>query len=140
METPLLKNPEIYPEPEVLQKALEDSFLVYTEMLETITGVGFELVPEWKYFNDGKAWSCKVCFKKKTVFWISVWEKFFKTAFYFTEKTGAGIAQLNIKQTIKDEFYQSKAIGKLYPLILFMKKKEQLKDLYAITEYKKNLK
>ncbi|PKP08994.1 MAG: hypothetical protein CVU09_13085 [Bacteroidetes bacterium HGW-Bacteroidetes-4] len=37
---------------------------------------------QWRYYNDGKAWLCKVSYKKKTVFWLSVWEAYFKVAFY----------------------------------------------------------
>jgi hypothetical protein len=37
---------------------------------------------QWRYYNDGKAWLCKVSYKKKTVFWLSVWEACFKVAFY----------------------------------------------------------
>ena len=51
---------------------------------------------EWRYYNDGKAWLCKVVNKKKTVFWLSIWEHYFKTSFYFTEKHLESIDALNI--------------------------------------------
>ena len=33
---------------------------------------------EWRYDNDGNAWLGKVVRKKKTVCWVSVWDRFFK--------------------------------------------------------------
>ncbi len=83
---------------------------------------------------------CKVVYKKKTVFWLSIWDKFFKIAFYFTEKNCAGIAELNIDEKIKEEFSQRKVIGKLLPLAINMSRKEQIEDAITIVLFKKSLK
>lgn len=140
METPLLKDQQIFPVKEVLEGTLGNSYPVYEELMYLITNTKYGLVPEWNYYKDGKAWLCKVCYKTKTVFWLSVWDGFFKTGFYFTEKTGPGIAGLDIDENLKESFISSKPIGKLIPLALSMRKKEQLKDLLTIIEYKKSLK
>jgi hypothetical protein len=140
METQLLKDKEIFPTRELLENVLAERFSVFDEMMETITGAKYNLEPIWRYYNDGKAWLCKVCFKKKTVFWLSVWDKYFKTTFYFTEKNGKGIAELDINQSIKDEFITKKPFGKLIPLSIELRSKEQIKDLLKIVDYKKSLK
>lgn len=140
METPLLKDQQIFPTDEVLKNVLYDSYPVFEELMEIITNAEYGLVPVWNYYKDGKAWLCKVCYKKKTVFWLSVWDGFFKTGFYFTEKNSSGIAGLYIDENLKESFISSKPIGKFMPLALDMRKKEQLKDLLMIIEYKKSLK
>lgn len=140
MEGILLKDQKIYPGTEVLKEALGKSYSVYEELFETITGKDYGLVPEWRYYNDGKAWLCKVCHKKKTVFWLSVWEGgFFKTAFYFTEKTGAAIGSLEIDEGIKKSFKAHKPVGKLLPLAIEVTVKKQLPDLLKIISYKMKL-
>ncbi len=95
---------------------------------------------EWRYYNDGKAWLCKITHKKKTVAWLSLWENTFKTGFYFTEKTGAGIISLDIDNKIKSSFSQNKPIGKLLPLTLEIDHKNKLEDFRKIAEYKMALK
>lgn len=95
---------------------------------------------EWRYYNDGKAWLCKVTYKKKTVLWLSAWEGFFRTAFYFTEKHLEGIAALDISETIKEDFCKAKPIGRLIPMIIDVNDKKQLNDLLTIVRFKKNLK
>ena len=35
----------------------------------------FELVAQWRFYIDGKAWFCKVVDKKKSIFWLSIWKK-----------------------------------------------------------------
>ena len=140
MESLLLRDQNIPPENKVLVNALGQSFKVFEELMGIITDDKYGLDPQWNFYKDGKAWFCKVCFKKKTIFWLSVWENFFKTAFYFTEKTGSGIKELDIDDSIKKNFAGMKHIGKLIPLVINMERKEQIKDVIRIIEYKKSLK
>ena len=107
--------------------------------MNTVEGERFRLTSTWNYYNDGKAWLCKVQFKKKTVFWLSIWDQYFKLAFYFTEKNGKGIFDLDIDEKIKKEFKEQPPVGKLLPLVLTINKKIQLKDVLKIVEYKKSL-
>ena len=140
METYLLREQQIFPTDEVLKNVLGKSYIVFEELIEIITDAKYGLVPQWNYYKDGKAWLCKVCYKKKTIFWLSVWDKLFKTTFYFTEKNCSGIADLNIEENLKESFRSSKSFGKFHPLTINLKRKEQLKDVLKVIEYKKSLK
>ena len=140
METQLLREQHISPTKEVLKNALGDSYLVYEALIEIITDSKYRLVTVWNYYKDGKAWLCKVSYKKKTVFWLSIWDKFFKIGFYFTEKNNLGVTELEIEEKIKEDFSSSKSIGKLIPLVININKEEQINDVLKIIEYKKSLK
>jgi hypothetical protein len=140
METVLLRDQQIPPTAEVLSESLGTVYSVYEAMLEAVTSADFDLVVEWNYYKDGKAWLCKVSFKKKTIFWLSVWDKHFKVSFYFTEKTKGEIETLDISDQIKKDFGQSKSVGKLIPLTLMIENEEQLPDLLKIVACKKRLK
>lgn len=137
----LLRDAEIYPSDKVLKDALgETVYGILESLLGTITNEEYGLTIEWRFYNDGKAWLGKVVHKKKTVFWLSVWNGFFKTGFYFTEKYLEAIAALDISEKIKEEFRIAKPAGKLYPLIIDIDNKEQLNDLLTIILFKKSLK
>ncbi len=140
MDKPLLNDPNVPPSPEVLQNALGASFPVYEKTLAVITGDPYGLVPEWRYYNDGKAWLCKVVFKKKTIFWLSVWDGFFKAGFYFVERHCQGIHELEIDDSIRQELKTAKPFGTLYPVTLSISRSEQIKDLLNLIQYKKGLK
>lgn len=140
METQLLNDQNVYPAPEVLQKALGKSYAVLQELIETIIGKEYGLTFEWRFYKDGKSWLGKAVYNKKTVFWLSVWDGYFKTGFHFTEKTRSGVMNLNIDKTIKSAFAEAEATGKLVPLPLKIDKKRQLKDVLEIVRYKKTLK
>ena len=140
-ENILLRDSKVNPTNEILENALgKDIFRVYEELIKIITDVEFELKPEWNFYKDGKAWLCKVTYKKKTVFWLSIWEKHIKTGFYFTEKTRSGILSLQISEKIIKDFEETKTVGKLFPLVLNIDKERQLEDLKEIIKYKKGLK
>lgn len=136
----LLRDSQIEPNENVLENTLgKDLFEVYKNLLQIISDeFGFEY--EWRFYKDGKAWLFKAVYKKKTIFWLSIWESFIKTSFYFTEKTRSGITDLQINETVKSDFANTDATGKLIPLILNIDRKEQLNDFHKIANYKKNLK
>lgn len=138
MDTQLLRDKELYPTEEVLQKVLMDSIQAYNQLVTTIAELQAEMI--WRYYNDGKSWLCKVQHKNKTIFWLSVWDGYFKTTFYFTEKNCQGIELLDIDQTIRNEFRNNKPIGKFLPLTLTIQNRNQLIDLLKIAEYKRGLK
>ncbi len=140
MDKPLLNDPDIYPDEGVLATVLGTSFPVFKKCMAEITGEPLMLNPEWRYYKDGHAWLCKVTHKKKTVFWLSAWEGFFKTTFYFTEMTGTGLSDLGISPELLEEFQSNKPIGKLIPLTIVISRKEQLGDLIKVAGYKKELK
>jgi len=137
----LLRDAEITPTMDVLENIVgKEIFSVYEKIYKTITSSEFELNPEWNFYKDGKAWLCKVSYKKKTVFWLSVWDTGIKTGFYFTEKTRSGVLNLAINDEIKQRFESVKLIGKLIPLTLVVENEAQLDDLKKLIVYKKALK
>lgn len=136
----LLRDSAIKPNEQVLKNTLgEESFAIYQELLDIITNE-FGLEYEWRYYKDGKAWLFKGVNKKKTVFWLSAWEGFIKTNFFFTEKTRSGISDLPISNEIKETFKKAQFTGKLVALILDIEKKDQLNDFREIALYKMSLK
>ena len=140
MEKPLLNDPEIFPTDKVLEAVLGESFSVYNEMMQIIKADPYSLEPEWRFYNDGKAWLCKVVYKKNTIVWLSVWDQYFRTVLYFTEKTRGGLDSLGIDKEIMHDFNTRKPNGKFMALVIEMKNKENIKDLLKAVEYKKKLK
>ena len=138
MYTIQLTDPEIFPTPEVLKTTLGGSYPAYERLTGRFQEYGLDHT--WNYYKDGKAWLCKVIYKKKTVFWLSAWDGYFKTTFYFTEKTAPGIDSLEIQKSIKNNFHNAPHIGKLIPLTMEFGDSDLVEDFYRIVAYKKSLK
>ncbi len=137
MDLPILKDKDLFPDNDVLRNALKDDFDIFQEFENTITNDTHKLVGEWRYYNDGKAWIYKAQYKKKTVFWLSVISTGFNVTFYFNEKNYEGIFDLPIEELIKDNFKSMELVGKLRPLQISIKNKNQITDIQEIIEYKK---
>jgi hypothetical protein len=134
-----LNDRDVFPTDEVLQDALGRRYAAYQALISSLTSPEYGLTAEWRYYIDGK-WLCKVCHKKKTIFWLSIWDKFIQITFYLMERHRDGISELAIDETLKSEFYQSEPVGTHLPLVIRVTKKKQIQDVLAITRYKKSLK
>ena len=137
MEIQLLKEQEIFPSKEVLQNTLGDVYSILEALETRLAQDDFALTFDWKYYKDSKAWLCKVAHKKKTVFWLSVWEGYFKTSFFFLERHLESIAALEIDG---NSYVIEKEWGKMIPLIFSINDKKQLPDLLKMIEFKKKSK
>jgi hypothetical protein len=98
-ETSLLKDPLIFPSNEVLQNALGKIYSTYAELVKRLQDLNIET--EWRFYNDGKEWLGKNTHKKKTIFWLSIWNGCFKLSFYFNDKNMMGVKELPIDDELK---------------------------------------
>ena len=136
-----MSDPDVFPSAEVLKNALgSGAYDVFTAFEAAVTNADYALAYEWRYYNDGKSWFYKVNYRKKTVLWLSVWEGFFRIAFYFTEKHVERIAALDVSEKIKEDFCRMKPVGRLLPMIFDIRGEEQLEDLLKVVAFKKSLK
>lgn len=139
----MLTNPDIYPSEAIIADALKNSATAYFLFRKTITETPFNLIEEWRYYNDGKAWLCKITHKKKTICWLSVWDGHFKLGFYFAVRQTNEISDSAINFSHKELLLQAKPIGKLLPLTLEISNfnnQEDLENLLKIITLKIKLK
>jgi hypothetical protein len=122
METQILRSKETPPSKEVLQNPL------YLALVEGLS-------PEWRYYNDGKAWLCKVTDGRKTIFWFSVWEGFFRVSFYFLERHLEGLAALETTHGRLEKEW-----GKMIPFMFDVRDAEPIADIRKVAEFKKKAK
>jgi len=134
-ETPVLTNKDEYPDVIVIERALKGRFVIYDELVNSLTTEPYNLMYDWKFYKDGSAWLCKF-HQKKTVFWLSIWDGFFKVTFYFSAKHCEEIEDLKIDQRIKSAYKDAPFTGKLKPLTIDVSDKNLIKDILRIVEYK----
>jgi len=139
MERPLLNDPGIEPSADIIEAALGSSYSTYAELITIVSGEKYGIEPQWNYYKDGKAWLCKAVFKKKTIFWLSVWDGFFKITFYFTEKNCSAVYDLDIDRQLAEEFKNNAFTGKLKPFTVIVRNPGQLQDILKIADLKKRI-
>lgn len=134
----ILKDANEFPTPEVLEKALGDSYVAFEKLSTEFAEFG--IVPEWRYYNDGKAWLCKLMLKKKNLGWLHVYDKSFVVSCFFTEKHFEAIEKLDVAQEIKEAFFHSETTGKLIPMPIKVCNQELPEDIMKMIAFKKGLK
>jgi hypothetical protein len=115
----LLRNPDIEPSNDVIAKALGEANNAYIKFAGELGKHDIQL--EWRYYNDGKSWLAKGLYKwtgvrggqnEKTVFWLSIWDGFFKVTIYVPEKARADVLSLPLDNEVKLMISDSKKNGK----------------------------
>lgn len=149
MSKQLLRDQSIEPTELVLKDALGISYSTYLKFLSLVSEMG--LAVEWRYYNDGKSWLAKGLYiwetkqgnkKDRTIFWLSVWEGYFKVVFYIGEKYRQDIKSLDLTEMTINMIDSAKQMGKLkfFPLVFDIKENEFFNDLKMLIEFKNNSK
>lgn len=129
-----LADESTFPNEDVLKKVLGRSYNAYLELLKLYANN--DLVYEWRYYTDGKAWLCKVQKKKRTIVWMSAWKGFMQATVYFPERYIKDIFKLNIADETKNRIIKTKNVGKSKPCIFKIRNKKAIKDLEIVMNFK----
>lgn len=90
----LLRDPNVKPTDKIIEDGLGETNNIYAEFIEKLMEYDIHLM-DWRYYNDGKAWLSKGEYrwvtlrgtnKVKPIFWLSIWDGFFKVSFNFSER------------------------------------------------------
>ncbi len=136
MDIQQLRQKDCFPEKPLLEEVLGQSYNLYEQLLNTVQVPPYNASIEWRYYNDGKAWLCKLQRKKTTLFWLSAWNGCFKMTFYFNERHRIGFENLEISDDTKVLLENCKPIGKLLPLVLKINHEENLREALIVAAFK----
>jgi hypothetical protein len=140
MDKPCLNNKDEYPDDEVLSRHLGGAQRAWDSFFAFLKENHPSFATEWRYYNDGKSWLCKVTHKKKTVCWVSVWERLFKTTFYFPDRAEELIAASELEREYVEQFVHGKKYGKIRGVTVEIKKAGDLKATKILIEIKGQVK
>lgn len=147
-EKQLLRDSNIKPNKDIIKECLNKSNDIYIKFIEELNKIDISLM-EWRYYNDGKAWLSKGEYKWKTsrgtnkikpIFWLSIWNGFFKLSFYFMNGMQEEILKLPLDDKTKYLIKNANPMGKtkkFIPIVLDIYDNNQLKDALMLANYKK---
>lgn len=145
----LLRNPNIQPTDDVIAKSLGESNDAYIKFINKIASHDIHL--DWRYYNDGKAWLAKGLFKwtgvrggqkETTVFWLSIWDGFFRVTIYVPEKARADVLSLLLDNEVKLMIEATQQMGKLkyFPIVFDLRSDEMFETIFLLADYRKSIK
>lgn len=143
----LLRDPKISPTSEVIANVLKDSNDAYLNFLNRLLDYNINL--EWRYYTDGKSWLGKGIYtsygkrggkKDITIFWLSMWDGFFKLTIYLSEKYRTDILDNIVSDEVKLKIKNSKQLGKtlkFFPIHFDVDKDTSLDNIFNVLDLKK---
>ena len=145
----LLRNPDTEPSSEIIAKALGEANDAYLMFVNELANHDIQL--QWRYYTDGKAWLAKGLYKwtgvrggqkEKTVFWLSIWDGFFKVTIYIPEKSRADVYNLPLDVEVKRMTADSKQMGKLkyFPIIFDLCSDDMFEAVFSLADFRKSIK
>ncbi len=140
MEKPCLNVKDIFPDDTVLKNHLGETKNVWDEFNDILKKDYPHLSMEWRYYNDGKSWLCKILKKKKTICWVSVFKNFFKTGFYFPLRAEEFIKKSSLNKEYVDQFVNGKSHGKIKGITVNISKSSDLGTTKILIDLKEKFK
>lgn len=146
-----LRESEIEPTNEVLEKVLGDSYGAYKAFCKGLADLELEQV--WQFYPcvGTKAWMARGVFKwttargtkkEKNLYWLSVWDKCFKVSVWFKGQNRAEVLKLDISDKTKKIVSESKIFGfkmNTFPVEFEVTTEKQITDIYNLILCKKRL-
>lgn len=148
--TQQLRTPDIEPSESVLSEILKENYTVYRMFLDEMKTREIEVV--WRYYTDGKAWLAKGNnrwigkrggLREKTLFWLSMWEGYFKVTLYVPENERDDILNLDLEGELLDYIKSIVRMGETFrtlPITFDITSTEQLPSLFKLIDYRKSRK
>ena len=144
----LLRTPDIRPSKDVLAKALGEANNAYVKFMNELTRYDIQLV--WRYYKDGKAWLAQGLYawtgvrggqNETTLFWLSIWDGFFKVTIFVPQKYHPDLLALELDQEVRQMISESKQMGKLkyFPLVFEISTDVLFDDLFILLQYRKSI-
>lgn len=144
----LLRDPAIKPTENLIFSGLGKATDSFKTFLSGSKKQGITLM-DWRFYNDGKAWLTKGEYKwitkrgttkVKPIFWLSIWEGFFKVSFNFKEESRGELLKLPLSKSTKEIIKNTPTNGnkmKYIAIIFDVDHENQLADIYEIAEFRK---
>jgi hypothetical protein len=129
-----LSDRNVYPDEMVLRGVLGRSFRAYGALLELFDRN--DMLYEWRYYMDGKAWLCKVQKKKRTIIWMSAWKGLMKATIYIPEKHLDALYDLPLSEATRERIRTTDNVGKSKPCIFEIRNQKVLKELNKVMQFK----
>lgn len=146
----MLRQSTIDPAFDVIEKALKEANNAYMKFIEKLEA--HELQLEWNYNKVYKSWMAKGLYrwigvrggrKKRTIFWLSIWEGFFKVSIYMPEKAKEEVYSLSLNDKTKKIIQNSKLVGnkyKFFAIVFDLFSEEMYEEVFKILELRKRIK
>jgi hypothetical protein len=136
----MFSDKELKPNEELVFSVIKDKKTLWHALMNHLHEEYPASSGDWHYYNDGKQWLFKEVKKKKTLFWLSLFEESFRVTFYFGDKALPVIEESDLPDTIKNEFKTGKRFGAIRAITIIMNDMPDVVNVQKLIAIKNKLK
>ena len=136
----MFSDKELKPNEELIFSIIKDKKNLWHSLMNHLHENYPHSSGDWHYYNDGKQWLYKEVQKKKTLFWLSIFEETFRVTFYFGDKALPVIEESDLPEKIKDEFKTGKKYGAIRAITIIVNDQPDLMNVQRLIGIKNKMK
>ena len=121
-----------------LSEKLGTTYKFWEEIKNSLDDEYGELVEEWKYYGQKYGWSLKLFYKKRNLFFFTVYEKYFQIGFIFGDKAVSAIEKSGLPKSVIEELKNAKKYVEGRGLRIEVKKQSDVKNIIKLVGFKIN--
>ena len=103
MSASIFDDKNLKPNDKLLAEKLGDVYRLWENVKNHISSDFGQTTEEWKYYNTQSGWLLKTLLKKRTLFFFTPCDKFFRITFVFGDKAVAAVEKSDLPENIKTE-------------------------------------
>ncbi len=126
------------PDDITLKAVLGPSYTLWEELKNIITTEYGNVTEEWKFYGAKSGWTLKLLLKKRNLFFMGPYEKYFIIAFVFGDKAVAEVEKSDLPAVLIKELVSAKKYAEGRGLRLEIRKKSDVKNVLKLTGFKIN--
>ncbi len=126
----------VMPNEDSIKDALGNNYKYWKEIKTTLNAKYEGLKEEWKYYGKKTGWTLKLFYKKRNLFFFSVYEDYFILAFVFSDKAVDAITKSNLPSKYINEILATKKYAGGRGLRIEVRYKVEVKIIIKLTEIK----
>lgn len=93
---------------------------------------------EWKYYGKKYGWELKTFLKKRNLFFIGIYDGYFRITFVFGEKAVEAVQNSDISDSLKNELTNARKYAEGRGLSLIVKNDSHLEEIKKLIRVKHN--
>jgi len=134
----ILLNKTNLPDDTLLREVLGPAYKFWEEIKGTIVKEYGPVTEEWKYYGVKSGWTLKLLLKKRNLFFLGPYEKYFIIAFVFGDKAVAEVEKSDLPAGLIKELAGAKKYAEGRGIRLEIRKKSDVKKVLKFTFIKIN--
>ena len=134
----LFKDKLQVPTGEMLADVLGKSYRYWTELKDLLVTAHGELTEEWKFYGKKNGWTLKLLRKKRNLFFVKPYNKFFQVTFIFGDKAVSEIMNSDLPDEFKERIKNAVKYAEGRGLNIIVDKKASVEHVLKLAAIKLN--